>query len=117
MAEPARIVSPRQRQKIDLRAAAAGALRAWLALRDEALMRFCGGTDETDRIPELALDGLQDILDRMNSMRALAVEFATKAGQVEGKHTQVVLTEIADQVLVAESPTFLLTLPGDIGTF
>jgi len=93
---------------IDLHSALRSTLRAWLASRDELLWVVCSGTDADNPLESLDTDDLKLAAGQMNRLRDVARHFAL---QIAGKERGIaaVLSDAIADLLVSESPKFLLT--------
>ena len=93
------------KRPIDLTEALRSTVRAWLAARDTALWAFLSGIDG-DPLTEIKLDpSFNAAIDKMNRLRALALEFASGDDR---RTANVILAETVESLLSEESPKFLL---------
>src|SRR5260370_764919 len=75
---------------LDLHTALRSVIRAWLVSRDSALWTFVSGVDEP--IEAVNLDESRRHVERMNSLRGLALDFAQQIAEAEGTTAREVLT-------------------------
>lgn len=104
------------KKTIDIQEAIRSALRLWLVTRDQVLWCFCMGTGQ-ECLEKVDIAPAQEMIDQMNSLRALALKFAEQLAS-DGKSTpQGVIRGIVDQLIAEERPKFPLSTESVPGSF
>lgn len=101
------------RSTLDLRSALLSTLRAWLVTRDHVIWCLCsaGDPDEHEcRLEVIDLTQAQPSIDRLNSLRSMALDFAKCLASKRETPGQIV-DEALTELLSTESPRFTLHLP------
>ena len=119
LSPPAESSAAPSKTPIDPRVALRSVLRAWLAARDAALWLLCSGTAAAEVLDVIDLSDAAPYVRHMNGLRSVALQFATQLADADTPDTTpytVLRTEL-DDLLVCESPKFLLTTDSAPGSF
>jgi hypothetical protein len=103
---------------ITQRAALISTLRTWFLYRDEALWAFVGGTEADRPLEEIAMgENVEAHVAEANSAAKRAWKIAEKIAQENEQRPATVMREALNELLAAEGPAFLLTVPHIPGSF
>lgn len=107
---------PPAKRPLDLPEALRSTLRSWLVSRDAAVWCLCGGTNPDDPLDKINLTDLESAVNRMNTVRLVAIEFAHL--MADRRHTaEDIIRETLTELLALESPKFTLHDDGIEGSY
>lgn len=117
--QPPTAVGARAKATITQRSALISTLRTWFLYRDEALWAFVSGTEPDRPLEEIVIDDATTAarIAEANDAGKRAWALAEKIGRENEQKAATVMREAINELLVSETPAFLLTVPHIHGSF
>ena len=114
----AAVMPQAKKAAITPQAALISTIRTWFAYRDEALWAFVGGTEAAKPLEEIEIgETAEASIGETNAACRRAWKIAEKIAEESDQRAATVMREAINELLAAESPRFLLSLPHIAGSF